>query len=105
MYGRAVIGHLLEDDDLKTIIAANDLRIHSQADTSEGQEADHEIIGIDQGGNAMDEGVDTGTSPVNECCNANENRIKTSDQHKNSGATEMKQLRSSNPWIMRIHLR
>ena len=51
------------------------LGILFQVETTESQEADHETICIDQGGNAMDEGADTGTSPgpVNECCSANEN--------------------------------
>ena len=48
------------------------LGIPLQVETTESQEGDHETICIEQGGNAMDEGVDTGTSPVNECCNANE---------------------------------
>ena len=69
-----MIGHLLEDNDLNTIITAKVLGIPIQVETEEGQEVDHEFIGIDQGGNAMDEFVDTGTSPVNEGCNASENR-------------------------------
>ena len=48
------------------------LGIPLQVETTKSQEADHETICIDQGGNAMDESVDTGTSHVNECCNANE---------------------------------
>ena len=47
------------------------LEIPLQVETAEGKEADHETICIDQGG--MDDGVDTGTSPVNECYSANEN--------------------------------
>ena len=46
-----------------------------QVEITKSQEADHETICIDQGGNATDEGVDTGTSPVNECCSANESRV------------------------------
>ena len=52
-----------------------------QVETTESQGADHETIGIDQGGNAMDEGVDTGTSPVNECCTTNENRVDNAVVH------------------------
>ena len=80
-YGRAMIGHLLEDDDLNTMIAAKILGIPSQVDTSEGQEADHETIGKDQGGNAMDEGVDTGSIPVNECCNTDDNWVDNTVVH------------------------
>ena len=57
------------------------IRIPLQIETAESQEADHETICIDQGGNAMDEGVDTGTSPVNECCSANENRVDNAVVH------------------------
>ena len=52
-----------------------------QVETTESQEADHETICIDQGGNAMDEGVDTGTTPVNECCSANENGVDNDVVH------------------------
>ena len=41
------------------------LRVPLQVETAGGEEANHETICIDQGGNAMDKGVDTGTSPVN----------------------------------------
>ena len=40
---------------------------------SQGQKADDETIGVDQGPSAMDEGLDTGVSPMNECGNAGEN--------------------------------
>ena len=90
-------------------------------------------LGIDQDGNAMDEGVNTGTIPVNECYKVSDNRVdntvvhsecplcicwnqwntsdvhisyfKTSDQDKDNSLAEMTQLRSSNAWMMRIHLR
>ena len=81
IYGRAVIGHLLEDDDFDTIIAAKILGIPSQVDTSDGQDADHETIGIDQVVNAMAEGVDTDSNHLNECCNANENRVDNTVVH------------------------
>ena len=42
----AVIGPLLEDDDLSTIIAAKIIGIPIQVETAKGQEADHETIGI-----------------------------------------------------------
>ena len=62
-----MIGHLLGDDDLKTIISVNILGIPLQVETVVCQEADRKTIGIGRGGSAMDEGVDTGGSgPVNE---------------------------------------
>ena len=57
------------------------LGIPLQVEIAEGQEADHETVGTDQGDNAMDEGVDTGTSHVNECCSANENRMDNAVVH------------------------
>ena len=36
---------------------------------------------MDQNGNAMDEGVDTGTSPLNEGCSTNENRVDNAVVH------------------------
>ena len=46
VYGWAVIGHLLEDDDINTIIAAKTLGIPIQEEIAKGQDADHETIGI-----------------------------------------------------------
>ena len=46
-----------------------------QVETTKIQKADHETFCIDQGGNATDEGVDTGTTHVNECYSANESRV------------------------------
>ena len=57
------------------------LGIPLQVKTTESQEADHETICIDRGGNAMDDGVDTVASPVNECCGANENRVDNAVVH------------------------
>ena len=46
VYGWAVIGPLLEDDDHNTIIAAKIIGSSIQVETAKGQEADHETIGI-----------------------------------------------------------
>ena len=42
VYGGAVIGHLLDDDDINTTIAAKILGVFLQVETAEGQEADYE---------------------------------------------------------------
>ena len=75
-----MICHRLEND-LNTFIAAKILGIPIQVESAKGQEAYHETVGIDQGGNAIDEDVDTGTSPVNECCNASETGVDNTVVH------------------------
>ena len=64
------------DSGLWSLIAFDPcLRIPLHVETAQDQEADHETIWIIQGGNAVDEGVDIGTSPVNQCCGADANRV------------------------------
>ena len=45
--------------------------------SAEGQESDDETLGVVQDATAMDEGVDTGASAVNERGNTSENQADT----------------------------